>query len=80
MNVEVWVHDRWLSEPLSSLMAVSVAGAKSLKNVWEWVCDALLRCDVFLVPLSVWCSSARRAHLLRTDIEVSLRFKEADIS
>ena len=36
MNVEVWVHDHWLSEPLSSLMAVSVAGAKSLQNVWEW--------------------------------------------
>ena len=43
-------------------MAVSVAGAKSLQKVWEWVCDALLRSDILLVPLSVWCSSVNRTH------------------
>ena len=32
-------------------MAVSVAGAKSLQKVWEWVCDALLRSDILLVPV-----------------------------
>ena len=37
-NQEVWVHRSFLSELLSSLMAVSAACAKTLQKVWEGPC------------------------------------------